>query len=133
MAQFIGEGLFTMGAEWPARWSEMSNGVLVTYMAAATVKFLGRGGCVLIPMSAVFVAHTYAQVIMGWVMVGVAAVYAADLMGMLDSIVGKREKNTETIQLESELPFIDLARDPAALVIASDPRPKHNWRREKMV
>ena len=130
VAQFIGEGLFTMGKEWPSSWSEMSYESIAAYIAASAVKFLGRGGCVLIPLSAVFVANTFAQTIMGWAMVGVAGAYAVDLMGMFDNVVGKREKNEDTGQPAMEGEFIGF-NDPAAVVMAD--QNKGNWKRDKMV
>ena len=43
------------------------------------------------PLSAVFVAKTNAQVLMAWILVGVAGVYAIDLLGMFDKLVGKKK------------------------------------------
>lgn len=92
-AQFMGEGVLTMGKEWP-EWELMSGGTMMAYFLAATLKFLGRSGCVLIPLSATFSAHTSAQTIMAWVLTGVAAMYALDLMGMVDGLFGKRHAQT---------------------------------------
>ena len=87
LAQFIGEGLFTAGRKWSA-WQDMSCGTSVAYATAAVLKFLGRGGCVLIPLSATFITRTYAQTMMAWVLVGVAGAYAVDLLGSIERMFG---------------------------------------------
>ena len=90
VAQGMGEGLLTMGKQWPA-WKDMTPGMYVRYAVSALLKFIGRGGFVLVPLSAVFVAKTNAQVLMAWILVGVAGVYAIDLLGMFDKLVGKKK------------------------------------------
>ena len=87
LAQFLGEGLFTAGRQWPL-WQHMTCGTSVAYVTAATLKFLGRGGCVLIPLSAAFIARTTAQTIFAWILVGFAGAYAVDLLGVLETLFG---------------------------------------------
>jgi hypothetical protein len=87
--QLIGEGVFTMGKQWPA-WGDMSGGDRFIYILAVTFKFIGRSGCVLIPLSAVFVSKTDAQAILGWALVAVAGAYAIDLLSMVDRLAGKK-------------------------------------------
>ena len=100
LTQFLGEGMLTRGKQWPA-WKEMSGGEYVGYITSVAVKFLGRCGCVLIPLSAVFVSKTYAQMILGWILVGVSGAYALDLLGMIDRLVGKK-KTSDTAKEQDE-------------------------------
>lgn len=102
VAQFLGEGVFTGGKQWPAAWSEMSAGGTAAYIFAALLKFIGRGGCVLLPLSAVWASKTYAQMIMAWTLVGVAAVYAVDLMSVFDRLTGKATPESEAGEQEEE-------------------------------
>lgn len=100
VTQLLGEGMLTRGKLWPATWTEMSVGDYVGYIASATLKFLGRGGCILIPLSAVFVSKTYAQMILGWILVGVAGAYAIDLLSMVDRLVGKKSPASEDTSMD---------------------------------
>ena len=102
VAQFLGEGLFTGGKQWPA-WSDMSAGDAVRYVFAALFKFIGRGGCVLLPLSAVFASKTNAQMILTWTLVGVASANAVDLMSLFDRLTGKA-KNEEEEQEDDNSP-----------------------------
>lgn len=87
LAQFLGEGLSTAGGRWLA-WQDMTCGTSVAYVTAVVLKFLGRCGCVLIPLSATFVTRTYAQTMTAWVLVGVAGAYAIDLLGTVEFLLG---------------------------------------------
>jgi hypothetical protein len=153
VAQFLGEGFLTFGKQWPA-WSDMSAGTSVTYVAAAMLKFLGRSGCVLIPVSAAFSAHTSAQIIMMWTLTGVAAAYAIDLLSSIERIFGLSSSDnqpSEPLEYPSsrlgsnmsaapDSPHL-IRHDPAAVIMPNEahamplftqPRP-HQWRRDKMV
>ena len=88
VAQFLGEGVLTGGKQWTA-WSGMSAGDTVRYVFAALFKFIGRGGCVLLPLSAVFASKTNAQMILAWTLVGVASANAVDLMSLFDRLTGQ--------------------------------------------
>lgn len=94
VAQFLGEGVLTGGKQWTA-WSGMSAGDTVRYVFAALFKFIGRGGCVLLPLSAVFASKTNAQMILAWTLVGVASANAVDLMSVFDRLTGKARKEEE--------------------------------------
>jgi hypothetical protein len=82
VTQLLGEGLIPKGS-------------YMGYTFAALFKFIGRGGCVLLPLSAVFAAKTNAQTIMGWTLVGVAGAYAIDLLAWLDRLVGKASESAQ--------------------------------------
>jgi len=159
LTQFLGEGLLTSGKQWLA-WREMSCGASVAYVTAAIFKFLGRSGCVLVPLSASFAAKTYAQQMMAWVLVGIAGAYALDLLGSVERLFGMHKQQplqsnfTESYHsiptapiIESE--FVDSMEtvqprgnrnDPAAFVLSAapsevsvfPPRPQQ-WTRDKMV
>ena len=102
LTQILGEGMLTRGKKWPAR-KDMTGGEYVGYIASAILKFLGRCGCVLFPLSAVFISKTYAQMILGWILVGVAGAYAVDLLGVIDRIVGKKtSNNNQSTEQEEE-------------------------------
>lgn len=88
-ALLLGEGVLSMGREWIA-WRRMSTGRHVAYLLSVFVKLIGRCGCVVIPLSAVFVARTQAQMIMAWVFTGVAGAFAMDLLGWVDKLLAGR-------------------------------------------
>ena len=158
VAQFLGEGFFTAGQQWSA-WQEMDCGTSIAYVLSVMLKFLGRGGCVLIPISAAFAAKTNAQVTMMWVLIGVSGAFAIDLLGFLDKLIGGKTHLPTIDQTDSQpsAPFFIESEfngaisneilqqghsDPAALIInTSAPmlttatlfQSKQPWRRDKMV
>jgi hypothetical protein len=153
VAQFFGEGFLTFGKQWPA-WQDMSVGTSVTYVAAVMLKFLGRGGCVLVPVSAAFSARTSAQTIMAWTLVGVAAAYAIDLLSNIERIFGITSPGNQPSEpleypssiIESNMSTVPdiphlVRHDPAAVIMPNEAhamplftQPRlHQWRRDKMV
>jgi hypothetical protein len=152
VAHFIGEGIFTCGGRWQP-WSDMSCGSSAAYVTAVVLKFMGRGGCVLIPLSATFSAATTAQTMLAWVLVGLAAAYAIDLLGIIERLAGFSSDqataappsydapiNATAPTMQSEFAFAEpvttaphsdfMRNDPAALVLHAN---SHQWRRDKMV
>jgi hypothetical protein len=139
VTQFLGEGFLTMGSEWPS-WKNISSGTLMLYMIASILKFLGRCGCVLIPLSAALTAHTFAQTVMAWSLTGIAAIYATDIMSVVDHIVGVRKSETmdsptAPVMIESEFvtpqqlnePIYSERKtpyDPAAVILNSNISPQ---------
>jgi hypothetical protein len=147
-----------MGREWPS-WEKISSGTLALYVIASILKFLGRGGCVLIPLSAALTANTFAQTVMAWSLTGIAAIYATDIMSFIDRLVGARKAEEPTVMTEVVTPqqlgepcYLErkLPYDPAAVVLNTDisaqtpsliqmlasksPQlPLSQWRRDKMV
>jgi hypothetical protein len=97
ISQFLGERYLNSGKPWPSS-KDMSCGSWTVYLISAFLKFLGRGGCVLIPLSAAFTAHTYAQTLMAWTLVGVSAAYALDILGKIERLFGFSNKQHQTLQ-----------------------------------
>ena len=154
-----GEGLLSMGRQWPSSWSEMGTGERVRYISSVMLKWIGHSGCVLIPLSAVFVSKTYAQAILAWVLVGVAGVYAIDLLSLVDRLAGKRNEVSGGSRIEDDGDYAPSApplyadaeiqlpaplqaqrQDPAAVVMGRQQltvpqaaRQQQGWRREKNV
>jgi len=113
VTHMLGEGLIPKGS-------------YMGYTFAALLKFIGRGGCVLLPLSAVFVAKTNAQTIMAWTLVGVAGAYAIDLLGWFDRLVGKGRKPSETAPAQVEEDFAPSAppREDLGAAAALQPFPQ---------
>jgi hypothetical protein len=86
-AQFLGEGYLAPRKQRSA-WNDMSCGASVAYVSVAGLKFMGRCGCMLIPLSAAFSARTSAQSIMAWTLTGVAGAYAVDLLSNIEWLLG---------------------------------------------
>ena len=130
--QFLGEGIFTWGKEWPA-WGDMTPDNVIFYILSVCFKFIGRSGCVLIPLSAVFVSKNNPQAIMGWVLVGVAGVYAIDLLSVLDRLVGKKREKRVQEDFSPSAPAQDLlgssflqeieSEIPIQIIGRNDPKP----------
>lgn len=161
VSQFLGEGFLTMGGEWPS-WKNITSRELILYMLASLLKFIGRCGCVLIPLSAALTAHTSAQIILAWTLTGIASIYAIDLMGFIDRLFGARRpiptteypaQPTAPVMMETEFtppnePIYSERKnpyDPAAVTLNStapsliqiltskSQLPISQWRRDKMV
>lgn len=114
VSQLLGERYLNSGKPWPSS-KEMSCGSWTAYCISAFLKFLGRSGCVLIPLSAAYTANTYAQAFMAWTLVGVSAAYALDIMSNIERLFGFTNKNqilqsnagAEIEALHSTTPSID--------------------------
>jgi hypothetical protein len=97
VSQFLGEKCFDSGKHRSSS-KDMSCGTGTAYFISVLLKFLGRGGCVLIPLSAAFTTRTYAQMLMAWVLVGVSTAYALDIMGNIERLLGFNNNKQRILQ-----------------------------------
>jgi hypothetical protein len=125
--QATGE-LLQFEAEWPT-FAHMTSGAGLRYGLSTLLKLVGRGACILIPLSAVFTAKTTSQVILTWALVAVGAVNAFDWFQAFDHLLGSRIAHVEQHPLESNLSSNVVIRtfDPAALPLRF-PLPTDGWR-----
>jgi hypothetical protein len=92
VSQLLGERYLNSGKPWPSS-NDMSCGSWTAYCISAFLKYLGRGGCVLIPLSAAFTANTHAQTLLAWTLVAVSAAYALDIMSNVERLFGFNNKH----------------------------------------
>ena len=83
--QAIGEGL-KLEMEWP-RYRNMSFDVGTRYGLHVIIKLIGRGGPLIIAFSAVIVANTFPQSVLGWSLFGVAAINTIDFFEAIGAIL----------------------------------------------
>ena len=111
------------------RWEEMTFISGGRYFLSVIFKFLGRLGCVLIPLSAVIASSTVEHVIISWTLTSIAVANAIDWIDTLNgffssannSELGQAEESSGNLRTQQQPMLIEIP-DPAAI----------RWR-EKMV